>query len=342
MLNEIRDINDLKKLNINQLPTLCEEIRETLINTLMSNGGHLASNLGVVELTVALHYVFDDTDKIIWDVGHQSYVHKLLTGRATKFNTIRKKDGLSGFPTTEESLQDVFGVGHASTAISAGLGIAKARDIKNQNFDVVAVVGDGALTGGLSYEGLNSIGATKMFIVLNDNNMAIDKNVGSATKNLSKVRISKKYLRFKKRTKLFLSKLPLLGKPLLKLSKKIVRNIRLKKLHNIYFENFNIRYVGPVNGHDVKELIFYLTEIKNNSDKPTVLHVITKKGKGYSPAELDPNKYHGISQNNSVSQSNMSDILGKTLTNLAVDNPKITVITAAMANGTGTTCFREK
>jgi len=341
MLNEIRDINDLKKLNINQLPTLCEEIRETLINTLMSNGGHLASNLGVVELTVALHYVFDDTDKIIWDVGHQSYVHKLLTGRATKFNTIRKKDGLSGFPTTEESLQDVFGVGHASTAISAGLGIAKARDIKNQNFDVVAVVGDGALTGGLSYEGLNSIGATKMFIVLNDNNMAIDKNVGSATKNLSKVRISKKYLRFKKRTKLFLSKLPLLGKPLLKLSKKIVRNIRLKKLHNIYFENFNIRYVGPVNGHDVKELIFYLTEIKSNSDKPTVLHVITKKGKGYSPAELDPNKYHGISQNNSVSQSNMSDILGKTLTNLAVDNPKITVITAAMANGTGTTCFRD-
>ncbi|MBR5250811.1 MAG: 1-deoxy-D-xylulose-5-phosphate synthase, partial [Clostridia bacterium] len=330
-----------KKLNIKQLPELCNEIRENLLKTVLNNGGHLASNLGVVELTVALHYVFDDTDKIVWDVGHQAYIHKLLTGRGGKFSSLRQKDGLSGFPTKEESSQDVFGVGHASTAISASLGIAKARDIQNQNFDVIAVVGDGALTGGLSYEGLNSIGDTKMFIILNDNNMAIDKNVGSATKNLSKVRISKRYLRLKKRTKAFLAKLPLLGKPLLRLGKKIVRNIRLKKLHNIYFENFNIRYVGPVNGHDVKELVFYLTEIKNNIDKPTVLHVLTKKGKGYSPAELNPNKYHGVSQNNAVSKSNMSNILGLTLTEMAVDNPKISVITAAMADGTGTTCFRD-
>lgn len=342
MLENILSSTDLKKININQLPELCSEIREKLLTTVMDNGGHLASNLGVVELTVALHYVFDDVDKIVWDVGHQAYVHKLLTGREKEFATLRKKDGISGFPTIEESIYDVFGVGHASTAISAGLGIAKARDIQNHSFDVVAVVGDGSLTGGLSYEGLNSIGDTKMFIVLNDNNMAIDKNVGSATKNLSKVRVSKKYLRLKKNTKKFLSKLPLIGKPLLKMGTKMVRNIRLKKLHNIYFENFNIRYIGPVNGHDVKELIFYLREIKNNIDKPTVLHVITKKGKGYLPAENEPNKFHGISSKNALSSITMSKIAGSTLCDLAVDNPKITVITAAMADGTGTADFRTK
>lgn len=342
MLENILSSTDLKKININQLPELCSEIREKLLTTVMDNGGHLASNLGVVELTVALHYVFDDVDKIVWDVGHQAYVHKLLTGREKEFATLRKKDGISGFPTIEESIYDVFGVGHASTAISAGLGIAKARDIQNHSFDVVAVVGDGSLTGGLSYEGLNSIGDTKMFIVLNDNNMAIDKNVGSATKNLSKVRVSKKYLRLKKNTKKFLSKLPLIGKPLLKMGTKMVRNIRLKKLHNIYFENFNIRYIGPVNGHDVKELIFYLREIKNNIDKPTVLHVITKKGKGYLPAENEPNKFHGISSKNALSSITMSKIIGSTLCDLAVDNPKITVITAAMADGTGTADFRTK
>lgn len=342
MLENILSSTDLKKININQLPELCSEIREKLLTTVMDNGGHLASNLGVVELTVALHYVFDDVDKIVWDVGHQAYVHKLLTGREKEFATLRKKDGISGFPTIEESIYDVFGVGHASTAISAGLGIAKARDIQNHSFDVVAVVGDGSLTGGLSYEGLNSIGDTKMFIVLNDNNMAIDKNVGSATKNLSKVRVSKKYLRLKKNTKKFLSKLPLIGKPLLKMGTKMVRNIRLKKLHNIYFENFNIRYIGPVNGHDVKELIFYLREIKNNIDKPTVLHVITKKGKGYLPAENEPNKFHGISSKNALSSITMSKIVSSTLCDLAVDNPKITVITAAMADGTGTADFRTK
>lgn len=342
MLENILSSTDLKKININQLPELCSEIREKLLTTVMDNGGHLASNLGVVELTVALHYVFDDVDKIVWDVGHQAYVHKLLTGREKEFATLRKKDGISGFPAIEESIYDVFGVGHASTAISAGLGIAKARDIQNHSFDVVAVVGDGSLTGGLSYEGLNSIGDTKMFIVLNDNNMAIDKNVGSATKNLSKVRVSKKYLRLKKNTKKFLSKLPLIGKPLLKMGTKMVRNIRLKKLHNIYFENFNIRYIGPVNGHDVKELIFYLREIKNNIDKPTVLHVITKKGKGYLPAENEPNKFHGISSKNALSSITMSKIVGSTLCDLAVDNPKITVITAAMADGTGTADFRTK
>lgn len=341
MLKELNGLDSLKKLNINQLSELCDEIRKDLLKTVMTNGGHLASNLGVVELTVALHYVFDDTDKIIWDVGHQSYVHKILTNRIDKFCTLRKKGGISGFPSPEESKHDSFGVGHASTAISAGLGIAKARDIQNQNFDVISVVGDGALTGGLSYEGLNSIGSTKMFIILNDNNMAIDKNVGSATKNLSRVRISKKYLQFKKRTKKFLKKLPLIGNSLLSLSKKVARNIRLKKLHNIYFENFNIRYIGPINGHDLKELIFYLSEIKNNADKPTVLHVLTQKGKGYLPAEQEPNKFHGITPKNNKTQASMSEIVGRTLSILAIDNPKITVITAAMADGTGTSIFRK-
>ncbi len=238
MLEHINGLSDLKKLNIKQLPELCEEIRAKLLQTVLNNGGHLASNLGVVELTVALHYVFDDTDKIVWDVGHQSYVHKMLTGRLSEIDTLRQSGGLSGFTDVKESEYDSFGAGHASTAISAALGIAKARDINNQNFDVVAVVGDGALTGGLSYEGLNSIGNTKMFIVLNDNNMSIGDNVGSATKNLSKMRISKGYLNFKRRTKKFLSKVPLVGKPLLRLGTNIARNMRLKRLHNIYFENW--------------------------------------------------------------------------------------------------------
>ncbi len=341
MLERINGLSDLKKLNIKQLPELCEEIRSKLLQTVLNNGGHLASNLGVVELTVALHYVFDDTDKIVWDVGHQSYVHKMLTGRLSEIDTLRQSGGLSGFTDVKESEYDSFGAGHASTAISAALGIAKARDISNQNFDVVAVVGDGALTGGLSYEGLNSIGNTKMFIVLNDNNMSIGDNVGSATKNLSKMRISKGYLNFKRRTKKFLSKVPLVGKPLLRLGTNIARNMRLKRLHNIYFENFNIKYVGPANGHDVKELVFYLSKIKNNIDKPTVLHCITKKGKGYEAAEKDPQKYHGISPKNSKSNCDMSETVGRTLTEIAVDNPKITVITAAMADGTGTSVFKD-
>lgn len=341
MLERINGLSDLKKLNIKQLPELCEEIRSKLLQTVLNNGGHLASNLGVVELTVALHYVFDDTDKIVWDVGHQSYVHKMLTGRLSEIDTLRQSGGLSGFTDVKESEYDSFGAGHASTAISAALGIAKARDISNQNFDVVAVVGDGALTGGLSYEGLNSIGNTKMFIVLNDNNMSIGDNVGSATKNLSKMRISKGYINFKRRTKKFLSKVPLVGKPLLRLGTNIARNMRLKRLHNIYFENFNIKYVGPANGHDVKELVFYLSKIKNNIDKPTVLHCLTKKGKGYEAAEKDPQKYHGVSPKNSKSNCDMSETVGRTLKEIAVDNPKITVITAAMADGTGTSVFKD-
>lgn len=341
MLEKINCPTDLKKLNIKQLPELCEEIRARLLQTVLNNGGHLASNLGVVELTVALHYVFDDADKIIWDVGHQSYVHKMLTGRMGKIDTLRRSDGLSGFTDVNESEFDVFGAGHASTAVSAALGIATARDINNQSFDVVAVVGDGALTGGLSYEGLNSIGDTKMFIVLNDNNMSIGANVGSATKNLSKMRVSKGYLNFKHRVKRVLSKIPLVGKPLIKLGRTIVRSIRLNRLRNIYFENFNIKYIGPVNGHDVKELVFYLSKIKNNIDKPTVLHCLTKKGKGFEAAEENPQKYHGVSPNGISSNSNMSDAVGKVLTEMAVDNPKIAVITAAMADGTGTSVFKE-
>ena len=339
MLEQIHGLSDLKKLDIKQLPDLCEEIRAKLVATVEENGGHLASNLGVVELTVALHYVFDVSDKIVWDVGHQSYVHKLLTGRAQEFDTLRTVDGLSGFPDTEESESDAFNTGHAGTSISAALGLAKARDLSGEKHDVIAVVGDGALTDGLSYEGLNNICGTKMFIVLNDNNMAIDKNVGSAAKNLSKVRVGKGYLRFKRNTKKFLNALPLIGRPLLRLCKKIVRNVRLSKLHNIYFENFDIRYIGPVNGHDIKDLVFYLSKIKTNVDKPTVLHVITQKGHGYQAAAENPLMYHAVQPKKRIVSTNMSQIVGDTLVDMAKSDEKIVAITAAMAHGTGLASF---
>ncbi len=341
MLENINGLSDLKKLDIKQLPALCEEIRAEIIKTVTANGGHLASNLGVVELTVALHYVFNEEDKIVWDVGHQSYVHKLLTGRRIMFDSLRQEGGLSGFPDTDESVSDTFNTGHASTSISAALGIAKARDIQKQNFDVVAVVGDGALTGGLTYEGLNSVDDTKMFLVLNDNNMSIDANVGSATKNLSRVRVRKGYLNFKRNTKRFLNALPLIGKPLLKLCKNIIRNIRLSRLKNIYFENFKIKYIGPINGHDVKDLIFYLSKIKNNVNVPTVLHVITQKGRGYPQAEDNPQGYHGVSAKCSISSSTMSDTVGETLCKLAENDERIVAITAAMTVGTGLKPFME-
>jgi 1-deoxy-D-xylulose-5-phosphate synthase len=340
-LESIGDPSDLKKLDIKQLPALCDELRKELIQTVEQNGGHLASNLGVVELTVALHYVFDIRDKIIWDVGHQSYVHKLLTGRFKDFSTLRKKDGLSGFPDITESQYDAFGTGHASTAISAGLGLAKARDIKHDDFSVVCVVGDGALTGGLSYEGLNSIDGTNMLIVFNDNDMSIGKNVGSATKNLSRVRVRKGYLKFKSGLEKTVGKIPLIGKPIVKFLKSIKRAVKLSCLRNIYFENFDIKYVGPVKGHDVKELVSYLKSIKENVKKPTVLHVITKKGFGLPEAEENPALYHSLACKTDNSQINMSEIVGRELLNLGEDE-RVVAVSAAMTQGVGLKDFAEK
>ena len=353
MLENIKNIHDLQKLDVKQLPQLCQEIRQKLVEDVSRNGGHLASNLGVVELSVALHYVFGDDDKIVWDVGHQSYVHKILTSRGENFCTLRQKDGLCGFPDSAESDRDSFGTGHAGTAISAALGLAKARDVAGQNHNVVAVVGDGAMTCGTTYEALNNIGKTKMLIILNDNNMSISDNVGSATRNMSKMRVGK-YDKNKRRLKAFLHKIPLIGKPIYKFLRWCKRRAKLGFVRNSYFDTFNLKYIGIIDGNEIKDLIYYLKNIRDNVDKPTVLHIITKKGKGYAPAEQDPIKYHAVPVGgfaedvDGAGQSTdapafveSSSIVGKTLCKLASQNDKIVAISAAMTNAVGLKDFAE-
>jgi len=353
VLENIKNIHDLQKLDVKQLPQLCQEIRQKLVEDVCRNGGHLASNLGVVELSVALHYVFGDDDKIVWDVGHQSYVHKILTSRGENFCTLRQKDGLCGFPDSTESDRDSFGTGHAGTAISAALGLAKARDVAGQNHNVVAVVGDGAMTCGATYEALNNIGKTKMLIILNDNNMSISDNVGSATRNMSKMRVGK-YDKNKRRLKAFLHKIPLIGKPIYKFLRWCKRRAKLGFVRNSYFDTFNLKYIGIIDGNEIKDLIYYLKNIRDNVDKPTVLHIITKKGKGYAPAEQDPIKYHAVPVGgfaedvDGAGQSTeapafveSSSIVGQTLCKLASQNDKIVAISAAMTNAVGLKDFAE-
>ena len=353
MLENIKNIHDLQKLDVKQLPQLCQEIRQKLVEDVLRNGGHLASNLGVVELSVALHYVFGDDDKIVWDVGHQSYVHKILTSRGENFCTLRQKDGLCGFPDSGESDRDSFGTGHAGTAISAALGLAKARDVAGQNHNVVAVVGDGAMTCGTTYEALNNIGKTKMLIILNDNNMSISDNVGSATRNMSKMRVGK-YDKNKRRLKAILHKIPLIGKPIYKFLRWCKRRAKLGFVRNSYFDTFNLKYIGIIDGNEIKDLIYYLKNIRDNVDKPTVLHIITKKGKGYAPAEQDPTKYHAVpvggfaedvdgaeQSTEAPALAESSSIVGKTLCQLASQNDKIVAISAAMTNAVGLKDFAE-
>lgn len=333
MLEKISCAADVKKLSLSELELLCKELRQTIISTVKVNGGHLASNLGVVELTVALDYVFGDDDKIVWDVGHQCYVHKLLTGRNYNFNSLRQKDGVCGFPDVSESKADAFNVGHASTSISAALGIACARDIRNEDFSVVAVVGDGALTGGESYEALNNVQKTKMLIVFNDNDMSIDKNVGSATRNLSKIRVGN-YDRNKAKIKSLLAKIPYFGKHAQNFIHKVIHARKLSVLHNLYFDNFDLRYVGPVDGHDLKELIFYLSSIKKNVLKPTVLHVRTIKGKGLDECEDAPDAFHKVVVGKCDGLL-ACKLVGTTLIELAETNEKVVCVTAAMSGGVG-------
>lgn len=338
MLKDINSPDDIKKLDVKQLGQLCAEIRQVLTDTVLETGGHLASNLGVVELTVALHYVFDRADKIVWDVGHQSYVHKILTGRLSLFNTLRQQDGLSGFPRTEESEYDFFNTGHASTAISSALGIACARDIKGEDYNVIAVVGDGALTGGLAYEGLNNVGETRMLIIVNDNNMSISENVGSATLNMSKIRVGS-YDKNKEKLKKFLLKIPLLGRPVYRFLRWCKRQVKMSYGENSYFDKFDIKYIGVIDGNDVSDLVYYLRKIKNNVKKPTVLHIVTKKGKGYKPAEDNPEKFHSVSKGASGALS--SDTAGSTLVSLAQSDNRICAVTAAMQDAVGLKSFKE-
>lgn len=338
MLKDINSPDDIKKLDVKQLGQLCAEIRQVLTDTVLETGGHLASNLGVVELAVALHYVFDRADKIVWDVGHQSYVHKILTGRLSLFNTLRQQDGLSGFPRTEESEYDFFNTGHASTAISSALGIACARDIKGEDYNVIAVVGDGALTGGLAYEGLNNVGETHMLIIVNDNNMSISENVGSATLNMSKIRVGS-YDKNKEKFKKFLLKIPLLGRPVYRFLRWCKRQVKMSYGENSYFDKFDIKYIGVIDGNDVSDLVYYLRKIRNNVKKPTVLHIVTKKGKGYKPAEDNPEKFHSVSKGASGALS--SDTAGSTLVSLAQSDNRICAVTAAMQDAVGLKSFKE-
>lgn len=350
ILDKLDNVNDLKKLSYKELKELSKELREFLIDKTSKTGGHLASNLGIVELTLSLYEVFNiDKDKIVWDVGHQTYVHKILTGRKDKFNTLRQYKGISGFPKRCESKYDVFETGHSSTSISAALGIARSRDLNNEDYSVVAVIGDGALTGGMALEALNDVGdrKTDLIIILNDNQMSIAKNVGGVSTYLSKLRIDPKYNKFKEDFNDILRKTNF-GNSIADSIKKIKSGIKQIVVPGMFFEDMGIKYLGPIDGHNIKELrkVFALAkEIKG----PVIIHTITKKGKGYEFAEKSPDKFHGISAFNrntgEVDKKNAytySKTFGNEMLKLASENEKIVAITAAMRDGTGLAEFSEK
>lgn len=348
-LGKVNSPDDLKQIPEQELDVLCAEIRDCLISTVSENGGHLASNLGVVELTVALHRVFNSpTDSIIFDVGHQCYTHKILTGRYDKFPTIRKEGGLSGFMRPDESEHDPFITGHSSNSISAAYGIAKAKQLLENEGCAVAVVGDGAMTGGMIYEALNNAGTSKknFIVVLNDNKMSISRNVGALSRYFTAIRTSNFYHKFKRAVLLFLSKIPALGSFLrttILRSKLIIKNA-------IYdtsiFEAFGFHYLGPVDGHDTAKLIKIL-DIARKKNCPVLVHIITKKGKGYEPAENKPMNYHGVSPFNvsegvkSASYECFSSVFGETVLELAENDNSVCAITAAMTEGTGLIGFKK-
>ena len=339
-LEKINAPGDLKKLSVKELEVLCDEIRRYLIDVVSETGGHLASNLGVVELSVALHYVFDEKDKILWDVGHQSYVHKILTGRKDGMKTLRQAGGVSGFTNAKESPADAFTSGHASASLSAALGICKARDIEGLDFNVVSVIGDGALTGGMAYEALNNIDGEKMLVVLNDNDMSISKNVGGVSLTLSRLRLAKGYNNFKYGLTKFFSAIPLIGRFLVKFCRAVKNFFKSLFGGNTFFSNFGVKYIGAVDGNNVKKLVKILGVIKKDLSRPILLHVVTKKGKGYAPAENDPVRYHGVPPKNAVATKySFSDALGECLSRAAEKNDKICTVCAAMPDGTGLDAF---
>lgn len=351
MLEKINTPEDLRKLNMEDKKVLAKEIREMLLNTVSTTGGHLASNLGVVELTIAMHSIFNTpVDKIIWDVGHQTYVHKILTGRKEKMNTLRKMDGIAGFPKTSESIYDVFDTGHSSTSISIALGMARARDIKKETNKIIAVIGDGALTGGMALEALNDAGSSKsnIIVILNDNEMSISKNVGGMTQLLGKLRTRRLYKKTNKETKRILEKIPYIGNGLVKIAKTIKRGVKQLFIQNMYFEDIGFTYFGPVDGNDIEKLESILN-LASNVEGPVLVHVITKKGKGYEIAEKNPDKFHSISSFNIETGiplkqpcKDYSKVFGDKLVELASKDNKIVAITAAMCDGTGLADFAKK
>ncbi|HZX44064.1 MAG TPA: 1-deoxy-D-xylulose-5-phosphate synthase [Candidatus Nanoarchaeia archaeon] len=348
-LDMIESPRDLKVLNSNQLRLLANEIRQKIINTVSKTGGHLAPSLGVVELTIALHRVFNcPEDKIVWDVGHQSYAHKLLTGRAKRFHTLRQYKGISGFPRICESKYDSFGTGHSSTSISAALGIAKARDIKNERFKVISVIGDGALTGGMAFEGLNQAGhlKTNLIVVLNDNKMSISPNVGALSSYLRKMITHPKYRQTRKKVERLLK---IWSKKAAAKAFALEDTIRALSGPGLLFKEMGFRYYGPVHGHDIDSLIRAFDNIKDVSG-PVLVHVITKKGKGYAFAEEEVTKFHGISKFNVANGQKVdaggnityTNAFSNALVKLARQDPKIIAVTAAMASGTGLDAFSKE
>ena len=339
LLEKINSPKDLRGLSRDNLGVLCEEIREYIIDTVMKNGGHLASNLGVVELTVGMHLAFDSPeDKFIFDVGHQSYVHKLLTGRYEKFHTLRQTGGISGFPNPVESEYDAFVAGHASTSVSAALGIARARDIRGENYHVAALIGDGSLGGGEAFEALNDAGnsGTKLIVILNDNEMSIGKNVGGLSRHLTKLRTSKRYVETKSDLSNFLKKFGKVGDGMINVLSTAKEKIKYSSMSGVYFEELGFTYLGPVDGHNLEEVTETLKRAKN-LDEPVLVHVLTKKGYGYREAEVKPEAFHGVASKNAKKPQgkSYSDVAGEVLLNELSHNRNIAVITAAMSSGCG-------
>ncbi|WP_350344676.1 1-deoxy-D-xylulose-5-phosphate synthase [Proteinivorax tanatarense] len=352
ILDSINSPEDVKKLPKHKLSTLTEEIREFIIDTTSKTGGHLAPNLGVVELTIALHRVFKTpADKFVWDVGHQSYIHKLLTGRRDSFDTLRQLDGLSGFPKVTESDHDHFNTGHSSTSISAALGMALSRDIKKERNKVVAVIGDGALTGGMAFEALNHCGHkqnTDLTVVLNDNEMSIGENVGGLSSYLSRVRTDPKYTKTKEDIEFILKKVPAIGGPLFRSLDRVKDSLKYMLVAGLLFEELGFTYLGPIDGHDFNKLEEVLKQAKKTSG-PVLVHVITKKGKGFSPAEKTPDKFHGVSPFDKTTgiplakkKKTFTDGFSEALCDLAKLDEKIVAISAAMTSGTGLSKFATK
>lgn len=349
LLEQINSPKDLKKLTLEEKETLSQEIRDLIIDVTSKNGGHVASNLGVVELTIALHSIFDTpNDKIVWDVGHQCYVHKILTGRREEFQNIRKLGGISGFPKICESEYDNFNTGHSSTSISIATGMARARDILNENYEVIAVIGDGSLTGGMALEALNDAGSSKtnVKVILNDNEMSISKNVGGIPLYLSKMRTKTGYTRSNRKIKAIVNKIPYIGKPIISFAHYTKQIIKRAVFRNMYFEDIGFTYLGPVDGHDIKKLEDILERSKKING-PVLIHVVTKKGKGYKLAEENPDKFHGISaydkETGEVKKSkNYSKVFGEKLVKMASEDKRIVAVTAAMRDGTGLKEFAEK
>lgn len=348
ILDRVNFPNDLKKLNLKEKNKLAHEIREKILDVVSTNGGHLASNLGVVELTIALYSTLDmPNDKVVWDVGHQCYTHKILTGRKDKFETLRKFKGISGFPKMSESIYDTFDVGHSSTSISVALGLARARDINHTKEKIIAIIGDGALTGGMSLEALNDAGNSKsnLIVILNDNTMSISKNNGGMARFLSKLRVRKFYVKLDNLIKKIVLHIPLIGKFIYKIASYIKRKIKGLFISNMYFENIGFTYLGPVNGHSIKDMESIFRNCSNISG-PILIHVLTKKGNGYSKAMKEPNKYHAVGPfdlktGKALKEKKLdySHVAGRKIAELAKENKKIVTITAAMEEGTGLSLF---